>query len=222
MEGGKDYRRIESGSVAPVKLEDVERVLEEWREDDHRDLQHGAGMAGWPVAEDDGSQPDVTAVKSPRFYNTAAEDETTINAAISSATGETVFDEITWQPTTLKVYGRTFTVPYTLNGTIRWTFDDLCKGSFGPADYITLASTFHTLILTDVPILTFLMKNEARRFITLLDALYECRCKLYIHAAAGPDDLFFPDKDEGREGEQGDSVYSETISEVYQDATAAI
>ncbi|KAK4551980.1 hypothetical protein LTR86_010772 [Recurvomyces mirabilis] len=218
MDGGKDYRRIESGSIAPVKLEDVERVLEEWREDEHRDLQHGAGMAGWPVADAETGRPEIATIKSPRFYNTEAEENSTIAVAISSATGETHLDNTPWHPTTLKVYGRSITIPYTYKGTLKWTFDDLCKGSFGPADYITLASTFHTLVLTDVPILTFLMKNEARRFITLLDALYECRCKLYIHAAAGPDDLFFPDRD-GAE-EEGDSVYSETISEVYQDATA--
>src|SRR5207247_2513226 len=78
-------------------------------------------------------------------------------------------------------------------GSTLWTFAALCGASLGPADYITLASTYHTLILTNVPVLTFLQKNEARRFITLLDALYEARCKLFISAAAGPDDLFFPE-----------------------------
>jgi predicted ATPase len=70
--------------------------------------------------------------------------------------------------------------------------------------------------------MTWLMKNEARRLITLLDALYECRCKLFVSAAAGPDDIFFPDEQLRRAAGDltGDSVYSETLSEVYQDATA--
>ena len=124
---------------------------------------------------------------------------------------------IAFKPHTMEVYGRTVMIPRSCQGVAEWTFDELCKPTFGPADYISLASTFHTLILRDVPVLTWIMKNEARRLITLLDALYECRCKLFITAAAGPDELFFPDIESE---ENGDAVYSETLSEVYQDATA--
>ncbi|EOD47526.1 putative mitochondrial atpase protein [Neofusicoccum parvum UCRNP2] len=104
----------------------------------------------------------------------------------------------------------------------------LVTNQLGPADYITLASTFHTLILTDVPVLSLLQKNEARRFITLLDALYEARCKLLITAAAGPDDIFFPESQKPINAPTNpqdqaidqDAVYSETFSDIYQDATA--
>jgi len=99
-----------------------------------------------------------------------------------------------------------------------------------PPPDITLASTFHTLILDKVPILTILQKNEARRLITLLDALYEARCKLIIRAEAGPDDLFFPETTqramiasgaENRDAnDRGDAVYPETLSEIYQDQIA--
>ena len=76
-----------------------------------------------------------------------------------------------------------------------------------------------------------LQKNEARRLITLLDALYESRCKLIIRAEAGPDDIFFPETDprprtiEGaetavNENDGGDAVYPETFSEIYQDQTS--
>jgi hypothetical protein len=110
-----------------------------------------------------------------------------------------------------------------------WTFSQLCAANLGPADYITLASTYHTLILTDVPVLTLLLKNEARRFITLLDALYESKCRLLIRAQAPPDLLFFPEtkraaglaiEGDGGKGESGESVYQETFSEIYQDSTA--
>ncbi|KAI4275841.1 MAG: hypothetical protein LQ337_002892 [Flavoplaca oasis] len=134
--------------------------------------------------------------------------------------------ELPWQRTTLRVYGRNLHVPRHRSGLSYWTFDELCTASLGPADYITLASTFHTFILEDVPILTSLQKNEARRFITLLDALYEARCKLLIRAAAGPDELFFPEGQQlagdmnvsgsGSAG-SGDGVYPETFSEIYQD-----
>jgi predicted ATPase len=66
--------------------------------------------------------------------------------------------------------------------------------SFEPADYITLASTFHAIFIDGVPVFAFSQKNEARRFITLLDALYETCCKLVIRAESDADDLFFPEK----------------------------
>ncbi|KAL8834036.1 MAG: hypothetical protein Q9176_007685 [Flavoplaca citrina] len=134
--------------------------------------------------------------------------------------------ELPWQRTTLRVYGRNLHVPRHRSGLSYWTFDELCATSLGPADYTTLASTFHTFILEDVPIFTSLHKNEARRFITLLDALYEARCKLLIRGAAGPDELFFPegqqlagDMNMGGSGSAGssDGVYPETFSEIYQD-----
>lgn len=135
--------------------------------------------------------------------------------------------EIPWQIMILTVYARPLLVPRQCNGVTKWTFDELCGSNLGPADYITLASTFHTFVLTSVPVLKLLQKNEARRLITLLDALYESRCKLLVSAEAGPDDIFFPetrsrvDKD-GTEGrlEDADGVYPETFAEIYQDRTS--
>ncbi|KAI4103021.1 MAG: hypothetical protein LQ339_004384 [Xanthoria mediterranea] len=137
--------------------------------------------------------------------------------------------EIPWQNTTLRIYGRNLHVPRHISGVSYWTFDELCTASLGSAGFITLASTYHTFILVDVPVLTSLHKNEARRFITLLDALYEARCKLLIRGAAGPDDLFFPETQQspyiksvgGIAGDDlNDGVYPETLSEIYQDQTS--
>lgn len=138
-----------------------------------------------------------------------------------------------WLPSDVKVYGRTIHIPQTSSdspGVARFSFLALCASNLGPADYITIASTFHTVILTEVPVLTLLQKNEARRFITLLDALYESRCRLLIQAAAPPDRLFFPEtrristqssltstETHTSDGES-DSVYQETFSEIYQDS----
>ncbi|KAK5127369.1 hypothetical protein LTR85_006708 [Meristemomyces frigidus] len=227
VEGGRDYRRLESGGVAaPVRGGEAE----DWQLDGHDDLQHSAGMAGWPTTSNKVDEQVETASevteqspKLPVFYAAQASDvdqRSTLAAAITRATGEAHLDGVPWAAATMKVYGRSIIIPRAYNGVTMWTFDELCKTSLGPADYISLASTFHTVILTDVPVLTWLMKNEARRFITLLDALYECRCKLYISAAAGPDDLFFPEKPSKEGVENGDSVYSETLSDVYQDAIA--
>ncbi|TKY86708.1 hypothetical protein EX895_004348 [Sporisorium graminicola] len=102
-------------------------------------------------------------------------------------------------PATLNVYGRKFHVPRSIAATnslpsvCHFTFSELCDSPLGPADYLTLASTYHTLILEGVPQMTLMQKNQARRMITLLDAVYEAGCRLVVLADAGPDDLFFPD-----------------------------
>jgi peroxisome-assembly ATPase len=63
--------------------------------------------------------------------------------------------------------------------------------ALGPADYLTLASTFHTIVLTDVPALKLSQKNQARRFISLIDALYEARCALVCSASCEMEKVFF-------------------------------
>lgn len=137
-----------------------------------------------------------------------------------------VIEDIPWESTFLKVYGRHIRIHRALSGITYWTFPELCSTNLGPADYISLASKFHTLILTDVPILTLTQKNEARRFITLLDALYEARCKLLIQAEADPDSLFFPETHHHHPASSphnptaAEGVYPETFSEIYQDSTA--
>lgn len=129
----------------------------------------------------------------------------------------------------VKVFGRTVPVPRIHNGTSIWTFDELCTARYGPADYITLASTFHTFVILNIPILTAPLKNEARRFITLLDALYEAKCNLFISAAATPDNLFFPDLRSKaiQSGNQedaftldADALHAETFAEMHQDMTS--
>lgn len=129
--------------------------------------------------------------------------------------------EIPWTTSSLQVYGRYLLIPRILSGITYWTFPELCSTNLGPADYISLASNFHTIILADVPVLSLLQKNEARRLITLLDALYEARCKLLVRAEAGPDGIFFPPNQQNTtEFTPADSVYPETFSEIYQDSTS--
>lgn len=131
-----------------------------------------------------------------------------------------------WHPTTLTVYARALLLSTTNTelGLATLPFSDLCQSNLGPADYISICSSFHTLIVTQIPILSLLMKNEARRFITFLDACYEARCRLVIEAAAPPDRLFFPETRAKLSATnmlaEGDSIESEAFSEMYQDSTA--
>lgn len=101
------------------------------------------------------------------------------------------------KPGSFKVYNRVTHLPLTFKDQICYLdFDHICKGLYGSSDYITLASNYHTIVLANVPILTTKMKNEARRFITLLDAIYESKCQFYIKSTVPIDYIFFPDADE--------------------------
>jgi protein AFG1 len=71
-----------------------------------------------------------------------------------------------------------------------FTFDELCLDALGAAEYITLANHFHTVCVEGVPRMNVANKNEARRFIILIDELYEHRCKFACSARAAPDSLF--------------------------------
>ncbi len=93
-------------------------------------------------------------------------------------------------PEVITVKGRALEVPEAHMGVARFTFDELCARPLGPADYLTIARHFHTLILENVPVLTPDKRNEARRFNTLVDALYDHRTGLVISAAAEPGGLY--------------------------------
>lgn len=106
----------------------------------------------------------------------------------------------------ITVYGRELIIPWCNNGVVKFDFNDICKGLYGPGDYISLASNYHTFIIDNVPILKVSMKNEARRFITLLDALYESKCKLFLRTQVSPDSLFFPETLSKEEQEEANRI----------------
>ncbi len=93
-------------------------------------------------------------------------------------------------PSTIEAQGRTTSIPRAAKGVAFIDFKSLCGVPLGAADYLALASDFHTVILADVPKMTKEKRNEAKRFVTLIDALYENRTKLICAADASPDDLY--------------------------------
>lgn len=90
----------------------------------------------------------------------------------------------------LHVNGRQVTLLRFHNGVARATFYDLCGRPLGPADYLTLADAVRVLILEDIPALSRSNFNEAKRFVTLIDALYEAKVRLICSAAASPEMLY--------------------------------
>lgn len=86
--------------------------------------------------------------------------------------------------------GRELVVERAAGGVGRFTFDELCARPLGSLDFLAIARNFHTVILENIPRLTFERRNEAKRFITLIDILYEHHVKLICSAAAMPDKLY--------------------------------
>ena len=82
------------------------------------------------------------------------------------------------------------TKAYPNAGVARCSFGELCDSAVGPADYLALARVFGTVVLEGVPVMGPQQHNEARRFISLLDVLYETNNRTIISAAAPPDGLF--------------------------------
>jgi cell division protein ZapE len=98
---------------------------------------------------------------------------------------------------TLRVMGRRFVIPRTANGVARCDFERLCGAAHGAGDYLALAREFHTLILDGVPHLSADNHDKARRFIILIDTLYDHRVKLIASADAAPDRLYQRDENAG-------------------------
>lgn len=90
----------------------------------------------------------------------------------------------------LRVTGRDVVIPSFSAGVARASFQDLCGRPLGAADYLAIADAVRVLILEDVPKLTSERYNEARRFVTLIDALYEARVRTIISAAEVPERLY--------------------------------
>lgn len=88
------------------------------------------------------------------------------------------------------VQGRTLHVPKSLKGVAVFSFKRLCGEARGAADYLAIARRFHTVILVGVPKLGPDMRNEAARFVALIDALYEHKVKLLAAADAQPAELY--------------------------------
>jgi len=110
--------------------------------------------------------------------------------------------------------GRSLHVPKSLKGVAVFSFRRLCGEARGAADYLAIARRFHTVILVGIPVMSREMRNEAARFVTLIDALYEHRVKLLAAADAEPAALY-PAGDGGFEFERTISRLEEMQSADY-------
>lgn len=100
----------------------------------------------------------------------------------------------------LSLQGRSVHVPRAFMGVARFNFHDLCEQPLGAADYLRIAHEYHTVILDHVVAMTYDNRNAAKRFIILIDTLYEMNVKLIASAEAEPDALYR--SDEGFEAQE--------------------
>jgi cell division protein ZapE len=90
----------------------------------------------------------------------------------------------------LDVKGRNVRVPQASMGMARFAFSDLCEQPLGTIDFVHIAHTFHTVMIDDIPVLQPAQRNVARRFVNLIDTLYDARVCLIASAAAEPQALY--------------------------------
>ncbi|MEM6897313.1 MAG: cell division protein ZapE [Pseudomonadota bacterium] len=114
------------------------------------------------------------------------------NDAKARAAIQAIWDDLAGgkEPLDLKVKGRIVTLPAFRGGVGRTHFHGLCGQPLGPADYLAVADAVRVLIIEDIPALGRSNFNEARRFVTLIDALYEAKVRLIASAAAVPEMLY--------------------------------
>ena len=93
-------------------------------------------------------------------------------------------------PLELVVKGHIVRVPQAAMGVARFSFDDLCAQPLAAADYLKIAHEFHTIVFDRIPIMDRARRNEAKRFIILIDTLYDHAVKLLASAQAQPDRLY--------------------------------
>jgi cell division protein ZapE len=114
------------------------------------------------------------------------------------------------EPARIQLLGRHLDVPQAIDGVARFDFDSLCRRPLGPADYLQIAQRFHTVVLDRIPALAPSERNEAKRFIILIDALYDMRVKLIASAAGEPETLY-----SGADGAEA-FEFARTASRLYE------
>ncbi len=148
-------------------------------------------------------------------YHTPADDAArqSLDAAFLALTGVNK-----GKPKLIDLLGRQLRVPQAASGVARMSFAELCEQPLGASDFLALARTFHTLIIDHIRIMRAEERNVVKRFITLIDALYDQHVKVLISADAAPTGLYVADG--GREAFEFDRTVSRLIEMRSQDYLA--
>jgi cell division protein ZapE len=119
-------------------------------------------------------------------------------------------------PADISIKGRTLHVPCSSHGVARFSFTDLCEKPLAASDYLRLARDYHTILVDQVPVMDYAERNAAKRFITLIDTLYDNAVKLMASAEADPLSLYLATEgNEANEFKRTSSRLIEMSSESY-------
>ena len=94
------------------------------------------------------------------------------------------------KPRDISIKGRVLNVPCSANGVARFAFADLCEQPLAASDYLRLAHDYHTILVDRIPVMDYADRNAAKRFIALIDTLYDNAVKLMASAEADPASLY--------------------------------
>jgi len=94
------------------------------------------------------------------------------------------------KPRDISIKGRVLHVPCSANGVARFSFADICEKPLAASDYLRLAQDYHTLMIDRIPVMDYAERNAAKRFIALIDTLYDNAVKLMASAEADPVSLY--------------------------------
>jgi cell division protein ZapE len=141
---------------------------------------------------------DVVLLDSPTDYrlNRFKSHETFITPLGAASTArlnqlwQNLTDVKTGEPLAIDVLGRKLHVPHAARGCARFSFSDLCERPLGPPDYLALAATFRTVFIDNIPVLKTGQRNEAKRFVLMIDTFYDARTRLVATAAQQPENLY--------------------------------
>jgi len=122
-----------------------------------------------------------------RVYHTPLGDpsQREMDASFSLLVGD-----VTPKPAVIEVKGRSISIPLAAHGVARFSFKDLCGKPLGASDYLQIATLYPTVLVDDIPALSPENLDEARRFVILIDALYEHKVMLICSANAPPESLY--------------------------------
>ncbi len=141
-------------------------------------------MEVWELASPTDYRQDRLTGSDTYFSPLGADARKQMDAIWSDLTGGTA------EPLDIAIKGRTVTIPLFRNGVGRSSFFDLCAKPLGPGDFLAVAEACKVLMIDDIPCLSRSNFNEAKRFVTLIDALYEAHVRLICSAADLPEMLY--------------------------------